>query len=71
MAEQIHTALTILRRRQVEARVGLRRSTLYQRIAEQTFPAPIRIGRRAVGWLLSDVEDWLRARVAESRGGVK
>jgi prophage regulatory protein len=71
MAEQIHVELAILRRRQVEARVGLRRSTLYQRIADGTFPPPIRLGARAVGWLQSDIDAWLRARVAESRAGAK
>ena len=68
MAEQVQ-APTILRRRQVEARVGLKRSTLYGRIAEGTFPPPVRLGVRAVGWLSSEVDDWLRARVAASRGG--
>jgi len=72
MAEQMHQALAILRRKQVEARVGLRRSTLYQRIAEGTFPAPVRLGgARAVGWVESEISDWLHARVAESRGGAK
>lgn len=66
MAEQLQSP-TILRRRQVEARVGLKRSTLYGRIAEGTFPAPVRLGARTVGWLSSEVDEWLRARVAESR----
>lgn len=65
MADQIQSALVILRRRQVEARVGLRRSTLYSRIAEGTFPAPVRIGARSVGWVESEIDGWLRARLAE------
>lgn len=67
MAEQIHTALAILRRRQVEARIGLRRSTLYARVAAGTFPAPINLGGRAVGWLASEVDAWLAERVEHSR----
>ena len=70
MAEQVQAAPTILRRRQVEARVGLRRSTIYARIADRTFPAPVRLGARAVGWVAEEVDAWLRARVAE-RGGAK
>ena len=65
MAEHVREVPAILRRKQVEARVGLRRSTLYQRISEGTFPAPIRLGARAVGWLESDISDWLNARTAE------
>lgn len=52
MAAQIKTALTILRCRQVEKRVGLTRSPLYSRIKDGTFPKPIRLGNgRAVGWI--------------------
>jgi prophage regulatory protein len=69
MAEQIQTALTILRRNQVEARVGLRRSTIYQAIAEGTFPAPVRLGARSVGWLAHEVERWLADRVAMRGAG--
>ena len=64
MADQVQTALTILRRRQVEARVGLRRSTIYQGVADGTFPRPIRLGARSVGWLAHEVERWLADRVA-------
>ncbi|MBK8182407.1 MAG: AlpA family phage regulatory protein [Candidatus Competibacteraceae bacterium] len=56
MAAQIQTALTILRRKQVEARTGLSRSTIYERIKTGTFPAPVSIGARAVGWLAAQIQ---------------
>jgi prophage regulatory protein len=56
MAEQI------LRRRQVELRIGVSRSTIYAWIGKGDFPAPVRLGTRAVGWLESDVERWLVER---------
>ncbi|MBB6590549.1 AlpA family transcriptional regulator [Ralstonia solanacearum] len=59
MAEQIQTALTIMRRRQVEAATGLSRSSIYQRIKERTFPAAIQLGPRAVGWRAGDIEAFL------------
>ena len=57
----------ILRLPAVKARTGLSRSTLYSRISEGTFPAPIALGARAVGWLESDVDDWLDQQVKASR----
>lgn len=63
-------AIAILRRRQVEARIGLKRSTLYQLISSGAFPRPVRLGARSVGWLQHEVDGWLAARVAE-REGVK
>ena len=52
----------ILRRKEVEARIGLACSTIYAMMACREFPRPIRIGRRAVGWLSSDIDNWLSDR---------
>jgi prophage regulatory protein len=52
----------ILRRTQVEERIGLSRSTLYSMIAEGTFPKPIRIGKRAVGWTESSLTAWVASK---------
>jgi len=66
--EQIQNGLTILRRRQVEKRVGLTRSPIYARIKAGTFPKPISLGGgRAVGWLEHEIESWLNAHVEKSR----
>lgn len=67
MTAQIQNALTILRRKQVEARTGLSRSTIYERIKAGTFPAPINLGEKAVGWIESEIDAWLNARIKESR----
>lgn len=67
MAAQPQTALIILRRKQVEARTGLSRSTIYDRMKAGTFPAPISLGAKAVGWIESEIDAWLNARVEESR----
>lgn len=49
----------ILRIREVMARTGLRRSTLYNKIAEGTFPKQVQISRNCVGWYESSVEAWI------------
>ena len=67
MAAQIIPATTILRRKQVEARTGLARSTIYDRVKLGTFPAPVSLGARAVGWVESEVDEWLTAQIEKSR----
>lgn len=59
--------LSILRRKAVEARCGLSRSTLYDYIRAGRFPAPVRVGSRAVGWVESEIDSWLAAQVERSR----
>lgn len=71
MMIDVSNAPVILRRKQVEARVGLRRSSLYQPIANGTFPQRIRIGARVVGWVESEISDWLHRRIAESQPNAK
>lgn len=58
---------SILRLPAVMANIGLSRSSIYLRVAEGTFPKPVSLGARAVGWLRSDIEEWLRQRVELSR----
>ena len=55
------TARRILRRDQVSELTGLARATLYAKIADGTFPRPIRLGSRSVGWRLSDIDEWIAA----------
>jgi prophage regulatory protein len=68
MAAQIQHTPAILRRPQVQARIGLSRSTLYDRIRAGTFPAPISLGGKAVGWIEAEVDAWLTARINAARG---
>jgi prophage regulatory protein len=42
---------------------GLCRSSIYQMEAEGRFPSRVPIGLRAVGWVESEVQDWLRRRI--------
>ncbi len=52
----------LLRRQEVEARCGLSRTSIYRLMREGRFPAPLRVGPRAVRWLETEIEAWLSAR---------
>jgi len=58
---------SILRLPLVKTRTGLSRSSIYLAAAEGKFPKPVRLGVRAVGWLESEVDAWLSARITASR----
>lgn len=57
----------ILRLPQVCRVTGLGRSMIYQLEAERRFPCRVRIGARAVGWVESEVQSWLAARIQHHR----
>ena len=69
MANMNQEKLFILRRKQVEKRTGLSRSSIYLRIQEGTFPRPINLGVRAVGWLENEIEAWLAERIEIRNNG--
>ena len=75
-AEQIKTVLCILRRKQVEVRTGLSRSTIYAKLRQNpkrpsdydpTFPKPVSVGAKAVGWIEAEIDAWLNAQIQKSR----
>jgi len=69
VAEATDSTIRILRRKQVEAQTGLSRSTIYDLIRANSFPRQVRVGPRAVGWLASEIDQYLAARIRRSREG--
>lgn len=74
MTNADRTALAILRRRDLEARLRLARTTIYDKMNprspryDASFPTPIRLGKgAAVGWLAHEVDDWLSQQIKNSR----
>jgi prophage regulatory protein len=50
--------------------LGIRcsRSQMFKMVAEGRFPRPIKISEQRSAWLMSEIEAWLAARVAERDG---
>ena len=67
----LNNTLVILRLNDVKSRTGLSRSTIYARMAEGDFPSTISLGGRSVGWLETEINDWISARVQSSRRGLR
>jgi len=60
--------MKILRQPEVTAKTGRSRTRIYADVAAGSFPAPMKLGpegARAVGWLESEVDDWIATRLAE------
>jgi len=46
---------------------GLTRSTVYRLMAEHTFPAPVKLAKRAVAWRHDDVREWTNGLPSTTR----
>ena len=57
--------MRIIRLKEVIDSTGLARSTIYKYIGEGSFPAPVSLGGRSIGFVSSEVCDWILARIEE------
>jgi len=57
--------MRIIRLKEVIDSTGLARSTIYKYIGEGSFPKPVSLGDRCVGWIDSEVHDWILERIEE------
>ena len=71
MVQEMEVPIRIVRLPAVQARTGLGRSTIYVRLAEGSFPRPVQLGARAVGWIEAEVDEWMRERIAASRSNAE
>lgn len=55
--------MRIIRLKDVIDSTGLARSTIYKYIGEGSFPKPVSLGARCVGWVEGEVHDWILARI--------
>lgn len=60
----------LLRLPEVEARCGIKKSTIYALMKRGEFPACVQCGARAVAWPESRIDGWIAARL-ESAGSVQ
>jgi prophage regulatory protein len=53
---------SILRIADVAGITKISRSTIYEMVNRDIFPRPRKIGKRAVGWLATDIQNWIESR---------
>jgi prophage regulatory protein len=57
----------LLRRPRVEAKVGLKRTAIYELMKCGQFPKCIKIGRSSF-WISSEIDSWIEQRIQQDRG---
>lgn len=57
--------MKILRLNDVLETTGLARSTVYKLMSDGAFPRSICLGERSVGWLESEIQEWILDKIEE------
>ena len=58
------TGPVILRLPAVEAKTGLPASSIYELMQNHSFPEPVGLSKRRVGWVEQEINQWIEARIA-------
>lgn len=65
----ISNPVVILRLKEVVARTAISRSTIYGKLDSKStqydpdFPTPLKLGRLSVGWVESELNSWIQAKI--------
>ncbi len=63
--------MNVIRMRGLTNKLGISRSSIYEMLKadspryDHTFPRPVKIGSRSVGWIEPEVDEWLRKKREE------
>ena len=57
--------MQVIRLSSVIEATGLGRSSIYKYISEGKFPKPISLGDRAIGWVSTEIDEWIRDKIEE------
>jgi prophage regulatory protein len=55
-------AQKIIRLPEVVERTKISRSSIYSYVKTGTFPSPMKLSARSIGWLERDIETWINSR---------
>jgi prophage regulatory protein len=55
----------LIRKRGVIELTGLSATTIWRRVKDRTFPAPLHISEHVIVWRETDIQAWIAARAAE------
>lgn len=61
---------TLMRIKQVESAVGLKKSSIYAKLKESNFPIPVRLGTKSVAWKSNEIQEWIDTRPRANKEAV-
>lgn len=62
----MNTRVRVLRLAEAQEMTGLSRSCIYVMMGKNKFPLPVRLTDKSVGWIESEVADWILSRPREA-----
>ena len=58
---------SLIRITEVRRRTGFGKAWIYRLMSQGKFPASVKIGSRSIAFIESEIDEWINARIEESR----
>ncbi|MFN3066597.1 helix-turn-helix transcriptional regulator [Serratia sp. J2] len=62
------TAQSFIRLPEVQRRTGYSKAWIYRLMSQRRFPLSVKIGTRSIAFVETEIDEWIKQRIAESRG---
>lgn len=59
--------VAMIRLPEVEARTGMKKSWIYREVRANRFPQPVKMSPQAIAWVESEIDHWIKMRIADCR----
>ena len=66
--KEVMSNIRVLRMPKVEDKTGLKRSKIYELLADGRFPKSLQLSGRSRGWLEEEIDFWIAQRISERDG---
>ena len=58
---------SFIRLSEVQRRTGYSKAWIYRLMGQKRFPTSVKIGTRSIAFIESEIDEWINARIEESR----
>lgn len=69
-SEQQVQNLRLIRRKEVQIKIGMGASSIYAEMAKGRFPKPVSLSEKRVAWIESEVDEWIAERIASRNASI-
>lgn len=70
LKEQQAQNVRLIRRKEVQIKIGMGASSIYAEMAKGRFPKPVVLSERRVAWLESEIDLWIAERIANRNASI-
>lgn len=70
MKEVQNENIRLIRRKELQIKIGMGASSIYAEMAKGRFPKPVLLSEKRVAWVESEIDQWVAERIASRNASI-